>query len=463
MGGLTLRLRWRPACPALAVRQPQMRPSPPARHWAPVIALSLAVLAPHSTSVHPIAPLDLSAAAVFAPSEPTAQELAALEMVLLKHVRTRTNSSWGLASWIDGASGRAESGTTSAVRLVRWPEAAAQGCRCCAGQDNFSRPESFLLCTDQAAEASDDTAWVVAADQRGFLFGVGRLLRELRIEGNSVQVPPLHVRVEPKAEMRAHGLALPQDKANLEEFIKDLAAFGMNTISNAYPDAVAIASQLGLDVQVGTSPCPWVGDAPEKKCLASRAAQWRGLTKLDHVTMAGGDDGSVVLSPPQQMGTGKAFAQALHAVHPDAKLWISLQEYSATNFTLFMKLLREPGTETWLAGLFNGPVRFHPHSPAAPSLSRCCLNLTTVARTACAVLDGGAAPAHAPEHADAAVPGHLPPHQGPIPSAVDALGIRIHVRPIGHQSDPAPARRNRQAPSEGAVRPPTDRLLQLRE
>ena len=332
--------------------------------------IALAVLAPHSASLHPTPPLDLSAAAVFAPSEPTAQELAALEMVLLKHVRARTNSSWGLATWIDGASGHAAS-ATSAVRLARWPEA-AQGCRCCAGQENFSRPESFLLCTDQAdaAEASDDTAWVVAADQRGFLFGVGRLLRELRIEGTSVQLPPLHVRVEPKAEMRAHGLALPQDKANLEEFIKDLAAFGMNTISNAYPDAVAIASQLGLDVQVGTSPCPWVGNAPEKKCLASRAAQWRGLTKLDHVTMAGGDDGSVVLSPPQQMGTGKAFAEVLHAVHPEAKLWISLQEYSATNFTLFMKLLREPGTETWLAGLFNGPVRFTSAVPPSESDNR---------------------------------------------------------------------------------------------
>ena len=248
-----------------------------------------------------------------------------------------------------------------AVELQQLRSSAGEACRCCAAvRDDpamLSVPESFLICT--AVGQQHPVVWVLAADQRGFLFGLGRLLRELHISPGSVRLPPLDLHVVPKTQMRAHGLALPQDEANLSQFIKDLAAFGMNTISNAYAPAIAIAMQLGLDVQVGTSPCPWVAGAPEVSCLKGRVATWGGMKQLHHVTMAGGDDGTVVLSPPQHMATGKAFAAALHAHHPQAKFWLSLQEYSAANFTEFMSLLREPSVSTWLAGIFNGPhVRY---------------------------------------------------------------------------------------------------------
>ena len=77
------------------------------------------------------------------------------------------------------------------------------------------------------------------ADARGVLFGVGRLLRELRMTSGSVRVPPgLAIVSAPQVALRGHQLGY-RPKTNAydawdvpmwEQYIRDLAIFGSNAI-----------------------------------------------------------------------------------------------------------------------------------------------------------------------------------------------------------------------------------------
>ena len=37
--------------------------------------------------------------------------------------------------------------------------------------------------------------------------------------------------------------------------------------------------------------------------------------------------------------------------HPNCTVWVSMQEYSAVNLTIFAKLLAEPSVHEWLTGV----------------------------------------------------------------------------------------------------------------
>ena len=37
--------------------------------------------------------------------------------------------------------------------------------------------------------------------------------------------------------------------------------------------------------------------------------------------------------------------------HPNCTVWVSMQEYSAVNLTIFAKLLAEPSVPEWLTGV----------------------------------------------------------------------------------------------------------------
>jgi len=81
--------------------------------------------------------------------------------------------------------------------------------------------------------------WVAGNDARGVLFGVGRLLRELRLERDRVTLPAdFHVATAPRTPLRGHQLGY-RPKTNSydgwtvalwEQYIRDLAVFGCNAI-----------------------------------------------------------------------------------------------------------------------------------------------------------------------------------------------------------------------------------------
>ena len=93
----------------------------------------------------------------------------------------------------------------------------------------------------QTAKADGDAPViaVVGNDARGVLFGVGRLLRELRMTPGRVVLPDqLNLASAPRYPLRGHQLGYrPKtnsydawDLAQWERYIRDLAVFGTNAV-----------------------------------------------------------------------------------------------------------------------------------------------------------------------------------------------------------------------------------------
>ena len=99
------------------------------------------------------------------------------------------------------------------------------------------------------ARGNQAVVTVAGADARGMLFGVGRLLRELRMGkgamGNAVTYEPrlqiasgLQIATAPKVKVRGHQLGYrPKtnsydgwDVAQWDQYIRDLAIFGTNAV-----------------------------------------------------------------------------------------------------------------------------------------------------------------------------------------------------------------------------------------
>ena len=98
--------------------------------------------------------------------------------------------------------------------------------------------EGFQLVTTGGGAAAEVT--VAGADERGVLFGVGRLLRELRMDRGTLAVAPsLRLSTTPATPLRGHQLGY-RPKTNSydalgpsrmwEQYIRDLAVFGTNAI-----------------------------------------------------------------------------------------------------------------------------------------------------------------------------------------------------------------------------------------
>ena len=76
---------------------------------------------------------------------------------------------------------------------------------------------------------------------------------------------------------------------------------------------VSFAASLGLQIQSMVPPCPWdpTTSSPDPHCLQSMEAGWAAMPALDHLSILGGDDGPVILPPPEQLGVVKAFSAAV--------------------------------------------------------------------------------------------------------------------------------------------------------
>ena len=98
--------------------------------------------------------------------------------------------------------------------------------------------EGYRVAVNTTARRSP-TVVVLGADQRGVLFGVGRLLRELHMSRGSLQTPAaLSIVSAPQVGLRGHQLGY-RPKTNSydawdvpmwEQYIRDLAVFGTNAI-----------------------------------------------------------------------------------------------------------------------------------------------------------------------------------------------------------------------------------------
>jgi hypothetical protein len=260
---------------------------------------------------------------------------------------------------------------------IRWPVTnSTQGVRIEMRSQSGGAAEGYHI------EVSSAGARIVGRDARGVLFGVGRLLRELRMEKGSVTVPDGFTETTaPRYPLRGHQLGY-RPKTNSydgwsvplwEQYIRDLAVFGTNAIelipprSDDVPDSPhfplppmhmmtemsRLADEYGLDVWI------WYPtmepDYSNPQTVAAELREWGQvfpkLPRVDAVFVPGGDPGH---SPPKVlMPFLEKVTEVLHRYHPKAQMWVSPQGFSQQWLEDFYSILRaEPA---WLSGVVYGP------------------------------------------------------------------------------------------------------------
>jgi hypothetical protein len=319
------------------------------------------------------AEIDLSRAVLVTPVALTAQEHKAVAM-LIDEVQRRSRIRWTEAhAWPAGNTPVVAVGPASALREFAGPCADA-----CAASPAPSAAEGFLLRT------LDNRAVIVAGrDPRGVLFGVGRLLRELRMTRDSVRLPGgLNIATAPRYPLRGHQLGY-RPKVNsydgwtvamFDQYIRDLAVFGSNAIELIPPrsddapssphfvmpqiDMMKAMSQLaddyGLDVWIWH---PAMGvDYTRSSTVEFALKEWdeiyAKLPRVDAVFVPSGDPGH--LEPKHLLPFLEKATQVLHRTHPKAQMWVSTQSFTPTRLNEFLSTLKAQ-QPTWLTGIVFGP------------------------------------------------------------------------------------------------------------
>jgi len=240
-------------------------------------------------------------------------------------------------------------------------------------------PEGYSIVTD-ARQASK--VYLEGDDSRGVLFGVGRLLRTLRLSRQKIECPPdLSINSKPKTKLRGHQLGY-RPKTNSydgwtvamwEQYIRDLAVFGCNSIELIPPrsDDLAdsplfplpqmqmmaeqsrIADEYGLDVWI------WYPaldkDYSDPKTVDSALKEWGDvfskLPRIDAVFVPGGDPGHT--SPKVLMSFLEKQTENLHRFHPKAAMWMSPQGFNAQWMSEWAEIMKQQ--PAWLSGVVYGP------------------------------------------------------------------------------------------------------------
>jgi len=240
--------------------------------------------------------------------------------------------------------------------------------------------EGYRIWTQETSGAP--AVFVVGNDARGVLFGVGRLLRSLRMRKGSVTLDaPLRIATAPAVKLRGHQLGY-RPKTNSydgwnvamwEQYIRDLAVFGTNAIELIPPrsdDAAdsphfplppmrmmiemsRLANEYGLDVWIWYPALDkdYSDPATVEFALKEWGEVFRQLPRIDHVFVPGGDPGHT--QPKYLMALLEKQAANLRKYHPRAGMWVSPQSFSQAWLDEFFAILKtEPA---WLTGIAAGP------------------------------------------------------------------------------------------------------------
>jgi hypothetical protein len=322
------------------------------------------------------AELPLNHAVVVIPSGLSGPERKAVEM-LVEEVAKRSQIRWPVAhTWPTEPVPVIAVGTAEALPHFAGRYAAELAAEAAApGAEGYR----VRVRTGGAAPA----VLVVGSDARGALFGVGRLLRSLRIRRGSIRLPAdLNVTTAPHYPLRGHQLGY-RPKTNSydgwtlgmwEQYLRDLVVFGANAIELIPPrsddDADSphfpappletmvgmsrLADDYGLDVWVWYPAMDQ--DYSHAATVEAALREWeevfRSLLRLDAVFVPGGDPGHT--HPRDLIPLLEQQAASLRRHHPRAGMWVAPQGFNQEWLDEFLQHLTrdEPG---WLTGVVYGP------------------------------------------------------------------------------------------------------------
>ncbi len=239
-------------------------------------------------------------------------------------------------------------------------------------------PESYRIEVDPKSNA----VIVLGADERGARYGVGRLLRELRLSPNKALLPTSFRETSaPKTRLRGHQLGYRAktnsydawDRAQWDRYIRDLVLFGANVIELVPPRTdddlnsphfplpplemmrymSSIADDFGMDVWIWFPVMDAVDSDPSKiePLLKEWEEVFREMPRLDAVFVPGGDPGQI--APKPLFAFLEKAKETLKKSHPKAQMWVSPQGFDSKRMDEFLGLVqKEPA---WLDGIVYGP------------------------------------------------------------------------------------------------------------
>jgi hypothetical protein len=223
---------------------------------------------------------------------------------------------------------------------------------------------------------------VAGADERGVMFGVGKLLRSLRMTKLQVEVEShLAIQSSPKYHLRGHQLGY-RPKTNSydgwtvalwDQYIRELALFGCNFIELIPPrsdddddsphftlpkkemmiEMSRICDEYGLDVWIWYPAMErdYSDPATVERELAAWGEIFQALPRVNAVFVPGGDPGHT--EPKYLMALLEKQTQNLRRYHPQGQMWMSPQSFNQAWLDEFLGILK--GEPAWLSGVVFGP------------------------------------------------------------------------------------------------------------
>jgi hypothetical protein len=241
------------------------------------------------------------------------------------------------------------------------------------------RTDGYRLFVD-ATDPAAPIAWVIGADARGTLYGVGALLRNLDWAKGKIALPAaLDIATSPMSSIRGHQLGFRAHASSYDawtveqydQYIRELTFFGVNSIENIpFQDTrvspvmkvsredmnrgmSAICKKYGLDYWVWTPADFDLNDAAKRaEALTKHEKFYQDCVELSGIFFPGGDPGK---NPAELvLPYLEDVSKVLHKYHPRAKLWLSLQGFEKEQVDYVFNYL-ETKKPTWLGGLCEGP------------------------------------------------------------------------------------------------------------
>ncbi|QDT51363.1 hypothetical protein Pan258_54520 [Symmachiella dynata] len=239
-----------------------------------------------------------------------------------------------------------------------------------------AQSEGFAIRVVDAPNPKSPAVFIVGADSRGAIYGVGRLLRELHCRKGEIKLDKdLQIATAPEYPHRGHEMgyrALSNSydawsRAQYDQYIREQVLLGMNCVQNIpfqdgrtnelmqYPRPEMnriigeICDRYDVDYWVWTPVQFSLTDQKLRQAELKKHAQFYESTpRLDAVFVPGGDPGD---NPPELViPFMEDLAKLLAKSHPRAKVWVSLQDFDEPKIKFVMDYIAREQPD-WLGGI----------------------------------------------------------------------------------------------------------------
>lgn len=222
--------------------------------------------------------------------------------------------------------------------------------------------------------------WIIGADKRGILYGIGKLLRTAQMSKGKMELPnSIDISESPEYALRGHQFGYRNTAnswdswtvAQFDQHFREQVLFGANSFENIpFQDSTSsvhfkvhpqkmeielskICAKYDADYWVWTpAPHDLTITNAHKEGLLEQEAFYKHVPRLNGVFVPGGDPGEN--HPSVLIPYLKDLSEILKKHHPNAGIWVSLQGFNEEMVAYFFKYIDENKPD-WLRGLVYGP------------------------------------------------------------------------------------------------------------